>query len=302
MKSKRSRVGRNFQAIIPPLLTPKERAEDWAKYLSSHPLRSPQSPDEPNSIQHKVSQPMCNIVSPERQYEQSILPPVKSESPLISKTLYDKVVAKSRKQHEAALEARRRQMLSRRKSTRRRGMRCKNYKEWDDPESYSSEEVVSPEPSSQVEFSPDQQYSARRKKRARSGRRTKPLSKKRYVPNRIKPVVINLVDLSDSPETPRKPISKPFILGSPSKGFHYRTTPQSRLIHTQQRMRYAYVHQPAVSIGNLSQARRMQHKVLNNLGVNHLPFQSPPSKRKVIGKLMGYRQSPNNAMIPVIEL
>jgi len=299
MKSKRSRVGRNFQAIIPPLLTAKERAEDKAKYLSSrHYLRSLNGL---NSIQNKLSETMCIIGNPERQYEQPILTRVISGPPLISKTLYDKVVAKSRKQHKAVLEARRRQMLSRRKSTRRRGMRCRNYKEWDDPESYSSEEVSAE--LSQVEFSPDEQCSARRKKRARSGRGAKPnQSKKRYVLNRIKPVVIDLVDLSDSPESTSKPIAKPFRLSPSIKGFHYRTTPQRRLIHTQQRMRYAYVHQPSVPIGNLSQARRLQHKVLNNLGVNHLPFQSPPPKRKVIGKLMGYRQSPNNAMIPVIEL
>jgi len=299
MKSKRSRVGRNFQAIIPPLLTAKERADDKAKYLSSRPyLRSPNGL---NSIQYKLTETICNIGNPDRQYEQPILPPVTSKPPLISKTLYGKVVAKSRKQHQAALEARRRQLQSRRKSTRRRGMRCQNYKEWDDPESYSSEDVGAE--LSQVEFSPDEQCSARRKKRARSGRGVKPyLPKKRYVPNRIKPVVIDLVDLSDSPETPSKPIAKQFRLGPPIKGSHYRTTPQRRLIHTQQRMRYAYVPQPSLPIGNLSQARRLQHKVLNNLGVNHLPFQSPPSKRKVIGKLMGYRQSPNNAMIPVIEL
>jgi len=299
MKSKRSRVGRNFQAIIPQLLTAKERAEDKTKYLSSRPyLRSPNGL---NSFQYNLTETICNIGNPNRHYEQPIPPPVTPEPPLISKTLYNKVVANSRKELQVALEARRRQLQSRRKSTRRRGMRCQNYKEWDELENYSSESVGAE--LSQVEFSPDEQCSARRKKRARSGRGAKPnLPKKRYVHNRIKPVVIDLVNLSDSPETPSKSITKAFRLGPPIKGFHDRATPQGTLIHRQQRMRYAYVHQPSLSIRNPSQSRRMQHKVLNNLGVNYLPFQSHSPKRKVIGKLMGYRQSPNNAMIPVIEL
>jgi len=295
MKSKRSRVGRKFQAPIPPLLTAKERTEDRAKYLASRlPLRPPGTPI---SLKRKLSHFKLCIPDPDRLYEQPIPPQVIPDPSKLSKTLYNKIVAKSRRQQRAVKEALRRKMLGRRKSTRRRGTRCETYKEWDDSDNddYCSFEEFTPDLSPPVEFSPNQQKPPKRKKPARSRRKTKPnRPKKQYVPNRIKPIVIDLVDLSDSPspETPNH---------APSNGaYHYNSTPQSRLIHTQHRPRYPYMHLPIVP-GKRSKPPRVP-QVLNNLGVNHLPFQSPPQSNKMIGKVTGYRLSPNNAMIPVIEL
>jgi len=302
MKSKSSRVGRNFQAPIPPLLSTKEKQEDRAKYLASRPLPQPSVPPETlSSLQREVSQSkLFDIDNHDRQYEQPILPTITPDPPQLSKTLYDKVVGKARQQYEAAQEARRVKMQSRRKSTRPRGMRGQRYRDWDDLDNISFEEF-SPEPSSPAEVSPKEKSQARRKKRARSRRRGKPdRPKKRYVPNRIKPVVIDLVDLSDSSDTP-SPRMKKLRTNSPVGA--YFTGSQNRLIHTLRRTLYPYnISQPTSLFGKQPQSPRLQYNVLNNLGVNHLPFQSQRSVQKVMGKLMGYRQSPSNSMIPVIEL
>jgi len=302
MKSKSSRVGRNFQAPIPPLLTAKEQKEDRAKYIASRPLPQPSVPPETFSLlQREVSQSkLFDIDNLDRQYEQPILPTITPDPPQLSKTIYDKVVAKARRQHEAAEEARRVKMQSRRKSTRPRGMRGQRYRDWDDLDNFSFEEF-SPEPSSPAEVSPKEQSHAQRKKRARSRRGKPDKPKKRYVPNRMKPVVIDLVDLSDSSEIP-SPRMKKLRSDSPV-GAYYRTGSQNRLIHTLRRTLYPYnISQPTSLFGKRPQSPRLQYNVLNNLGVNHLPFQSQRSVQKVMGKLMGYRQSPSNSMIPVIEL
>jgi len=300
MKSKSSRVGRNFQAPIPPLLTAKEQEEDRAKYLNSRPLPQPSVP--PATLRG-VSQPkLFDTDNLDRQYEQPILPATSPDPPQLSKTLYDKVVAKARRQYQATLEARRVKMQSRRKSTRPRGMRGQRYRDWDDLDNFSFEEDFSPEPSSPAETPPKEQLHARRKKRARSRKRGKSDRRKtRYVPNRIKPVIIDLVDLSDSSETPSPRMKK--LRSDTPVGTYYRTGSQNRLIHTLRRTLYPYnIPQPTSLFEQRPQAPPLQYKVLNNLGINHIPFQSQRSVQKVMGKLMGYRQSPSNSMIPVIEL
>jgi len=292
-----SRVGKNFQAPIPPLLSVKEQEESRKKYLRSRPHpRSTTNRGTLNSLQLEVTQSkLSNINGLSRLNEQPIPTPITPYTPQLSKKLYAKVVAKARQQHQAAQETRRLQMLNRRKSTRPRGMRGQRYRDWGDSD--NSFDEFSPEPSS---LSPDEKPNAQRKKRARSSKRAKPVKlKTRYVPNRIKPVVIDLVN-SDTDDTPNRK-TKRFRRGPPG-GAYYRTNPQNRLIHTLQRALYPYISRPSSLYGKRASTSRVQYGVLNNFAVSQLSFQSPRPAKKVLGKLMGYRQSPTNSMIPVIEL
>jgi len=314
MKSKKSRIGRKFQALIPDLLTEREREEDRMIVQCSRSNLTTPGPNNHDLATHfnrrlwLLRQSKLTDLDPKRLYEQPISPSTLLNASIsVSKEQYDRIVSVPRARHKAALESLRKKFLNRRTS-RRRGMRCQNYKEWDergfsDEQSEDSVQGVSPE--LLVDFgSVIKEQTQENKKRSRQKNGVKSSrSKKRHLSNQTLPDVIDLVDLSDSPEVTLCLMQSqrlPITISSPRRQKHTKSSscyrdPVQQTLSVVKGDNIQKQSSPAVSAN-----------VRTSLGATSQHRQRPafqPSQR-IIGRISGFRPSSSNskALIPVIEL
>jgi len=321
MKSKKSRIGRKFQAEIPDLLTAKEREEERLMLFGdrstpTEPAKStlePVKPDTGGVRLHLLRRTKQSDNDSARLHEQFIpnanLPNTNIK---LSKEQYKRIVSVPRERYHAALEAQRRKFCSRRTS-RRRGMRCQNYKEWDERgfSDDQSEEAAaaanSPKPMVKETAPRELQQDNKRT-------RTKDIdpreTKKRHLSNQNLPDVIDLVDLSDSPEATLCLIQNsnlPVTISSPWRnGRKYITLSppsHSTVLGEDNDLAFGKGHLKSDCLEKKSSdSPAVPPNVLTNRGANTLPTQNRP--QRIIGRLSGFRPSSSNskAMIPVIEL
>jgi len=325
MKSKKSRVGRTFQAVIPDLFTKKERDEDRKMLFGNHSTQT----ESVQSLQENTAKPVEGSMrlyllrgtkqsdrNPKLLWEQHIPHAnLLNRNITLSEEQYKRIVTQPRARYQAVLEAQRRKFHTRRTS-RRRGMRCHNYKEWDergfaDEQSVESSPVYSSHPKVKVPV-PVPKELQQDKKRTRSNDVNPGKSKKRRLSDQNMHDVIDLVDLSDSPEATLCHIEKPqnLITISSPRRHKYKTlslSPHSTFLGDDGELGFGEGNVNGDSLEKNGESTAVPPNVLSNLGANTLPSQNRQAfqpSQSIIGRLSGFRPSSSNskAMIPVIEL
>jgi len=312
MKIKGSRVGRKFQALIPDLLSEKERDEDRMNLQcgGSNPTTPIQS--NPKDLSNPLNRRLNFLHhqnSSDRQYEQRIPSScILNTNISISKEQYDRIVKGPRKRYIEALESKQKKFLNRR-TGRRRVMRCQNYKEWDERvfSDDQSEGAGSPK-QSELDLASTKDVPQQDKKRPRtSDEANLNRPKKRQLSVKSLTDVIDLVDLSDSPEVAHCLMQSqrvPLTIITPQRRKTKTVTTTSTRLEDDGGIK--------LHSGKGDSFGRQNGKSLPAVSLNVLATQSAntPNRQpllasqRIIGRLSGFRPSSSNstALIPVIEI
>jgi len=312
MKIKGSRVGKKFQALIPDLLSEKERNEDRMilQCGGSNPTTPIQSDpkDHSNPLNRRLN--FLHHSNPSnRRYEQRIpSSSILNTNISISKDQYDRIVKGPRKRYIEALESKQRKFLHRR-TGRRRVMRCQNYKEWDERvfSDEQSEEGSSPKKSN-LDVANTQDLPKQDKKRPRTSDRVdlnRP--KRRHFPNKSLTDVINLVDLSDSPEVAHCRMQTqgvPLTISTPRRRKTKAVASTATRLGDDGGMKFHSGRGDSLDKQHAESLPSVPLNVLTTHTTNTQNRQPLIASQRIIGRLSGFRPSSSNstALIPVIEL